>query len=100
MDTLRIVPSHACAHQTSINEIASDIVVSYEAMAAADVDVSFSISPDVPPTALLDPLRIKQIIANGFTNALKNTMAGSVVLRVLTPSLAAQLPCTWSSMCF
>ena len=65
-----------------MREIADDIIVAYESMAAADVLVSHSIAAGTPATVCLDPLRIKQVIANGVTNALKNTVTGSVTLRV------------------
>jgi hypothetical protein len=34
------------------------------------------------PWYLLDPLRVKQILVNGLTNALKHTVSGSVTLQV------------------
>ena len=56
----------------------------YGGMAAPDVVLSYSIAVDVPPLAVLDPLRIKQVIVNGLTNALKYTKKGYVVLQVGT----------------
>ncbi len=53
-------------------------------MAAPGVILSYSIAVDVPPLAVLDPLRIKQVIVNGLTNALKYTKKGYVVLQVRT----------------
>jgi hypothetical protein len=46
-----------------------------------------TVADNVPKLIMIDPLRLKQIIANGITNALKNTAAGSVTLQVrLLPS--------------
>ena len=36
----------------------------------------------MPDVVLLDPLRVRQIIANGITKALKYTRSGSVQLHV------------------
>ena len=41
-----------------------------------------SVSNTMPEVVLLDPLRVRQIIANGITNALKYTRSGSVQLHV------------------
>ena len=41
-----------------------------------------SVSNTMPDVVLLDPLRVRQIIANGITNALKYTRSGSVQLHV------------------
>ena len=52
--------------------------------AAASKGLRFevSVSADVPRVALLDPLRLKQILTNLLSNACKYTTAGSVGLRV------------------
>jgi hypothetical protein len=36
----------------------------------------------VPKEVLVDPLRVKQILSNGLTNALKQTSEGGVLLQV------------------
>ncbi len=70
--------------QTRIEALAADLVSAYSSMAAPGVVLSYSIAVDVPPLAVLDPLRIKQVIVNGLTNALKYTKKGYVVLQVRT----------------
>ena len=71
--------------QTDIKHIMSDIVQSYGAMAPLGVAFYSTIARSVPPFVFLDPLRIRQILANGVTNALKYTSLGEVRVHVSTP---------------
>ncbi len=69
--------------QASIEDVASMITSAYRSMSAPDVKLTYHISPDVPRSVPLDTLRVRQVLANGVTNALKNTKSGCVVLQVM-----------------
>ena len=58
------------------------MAANYCNMAAPGVRLSAVVSHEVPSMALLDPLRTRQILANGITNALKFTKQGSVRIQV------------------
>jgi CheY-like chemotaxis protein/nitrogen-specific signal transduction histidine kinase/HPt (histidine-containing phosphotransfer) domain-containing protein len=47
-----------------------------------NLELACEIDPDLPPTVRGDPRRIKQILTNFLSNAVKFTNAGQVVLRV------------------
>ena len=57
---------------------------SYGSMAPLGVTFYSTIARSVPPFVFLDPLRIRQILANGVTNALKYTSLGEVRVHVST----------------
>ena len=51
-------------------------------MAKPGVRLQYLLGPGTPPVAVLDPLRVKQVLVNGLTNALKYTGSGTVTLQV------------------
>ena len=68
--------------QVSVSAVVHEVVQSYQSMAAPGVRLESWLGVDVPSHVLVDPVRIKQVIANGMTNALKNTSTGSITVRV------------------
>ena len=64
------------------------LVSGYRSMAHAGVELYSTVAPDVPEQVFVDPLRIRQILANGVTNALKYTPAGEVQLHVMAGFLS------------
>ena len=67
-------------------------------MAKPGVRLQYLLGPGTPPVAVLDPLRVKQVLVNGLTNALKYTLSGTVTLqvRVLEARVRSSLLCVWS----
>ena len=67
----------------SISEIVEDVASLFSAN-CADKDLEFhsKICPDVPDKALGDPLRIKQVLLNLISNAIKFTDKGEIKLHV------------------
>ncbi len=60
----------------------------YEALAEAKgLALTISLADDVPPAARADPVRLRQILGNFLTNALKFTERGRITIdaRMLTP---------------
>ena len=64
---------------TNLTDLVHDIVVLYRAQAEArGISITASVPDNDPPTVLADPIRIKQILANLISNAIKFTSAGGV----------------------
>jgi hypothetical protein len=76
----------AFATQADMAKLTDELVSGYKSMAAKGVTLATRLGEGLPPTAYIDPLRVKQVLSNGLTNALKNTKTGSVVLQVGTCS--------------
>jgi light-regulated signal transduction histidine kinase (bacteriophytochrome)/FixJ family two-component response regulator len=63
--------------------LVADLVQPLSAVAAhKGLDVGFSVEPGVPAWISSDPLRLRQILGNLLSNAMKFTAAGEVTLRV------------------
>ncbi len=76
----------------SVDALTEDVVFAYGSMAAPGVRFYKSIDDAVPEEATLDALRIRQIIANGVTNALKQTHSGEVRLHVELATMPGGAP--------
>ena len=74
--------------QTRIAELLDDIVSSYSPMAEPGVELFWTMDDTVPRNIFVDPLRLKQVLANGVTNALKYTKQGTVHIRLELVALA------------
>ncbi len=72
-------------YQTCLPDLIDDVVTAYGLMASFGVRFFSTIDDNVPEWVSVDSLRIRQIIANGVTNALKYTPSGQVQLHVRLP---------------
>ena len=70
--------------QTRVKDILGGIVGAYKDQAPPGVQLTYTYTSSVDRPVLLDPLRIRQLLVNGVTNALKYTASGSVRLHVRT----------------
>jgi signal transduction histidine kinase/CheY-like chemotaxis protein/CHASE3 domain sensor protein len=70
----------------SIKRVLEDAYVLFEKQAHKNnTTLSFSISPDTPPALLGDPYRLKQILINLVSNAVKFTTNGKVHFSIKCP---------------
>ncbi|MGU3360210.1 ATP-binding protein [Methylobacterium sp. M6A4_1b] len=77
----------------SLNELIEGCrELSVEIAQGRDVHVATDIGPDVPDWVLGDPTRLRQVILNLATNAIKFTPRGSVILRIRWTPAAEALP--------
>ncbi|SDH19450.1 response regulator [Propionivibrio dicarboxylicus] len=65
--------------EDAVNDVAN---LSAEQAAAKRLEIIIDIAPDVPPRIVGDPMRIRQILANYLSNAVKFTERGDITLRV------------------
>jgi PAS domain S-box-containing protein len=57
------------------------------------LDFRLHVDPDISPVLMLDAVRLKQILSNFISNAIKFTPKGSVALRVLSEGRDSGLEC-------
>jgi signal transduction histidine kinase/DNA-binding response OmpR family regulator len=70
----------------SIHRVLEDVFVLFEKQAIRNnTNLSYSLSPDTPPALLGDPYRLKQILINLVSNAVKFTANGKVHFSVKCP---------------
>ena len=68
----------------ALKDVASGALDLVRASAAAKgLGLSFEIDPDVPPRVLIDAKRVRQVLLNLFSNAVKFTAKGRVTLKVV-----------------
>lgn len=69
--------------ETSITEIIEDTldIVSYQAN-QKNIELILDCPLDIPDSVVVDPYRLKQVLMNLLTNAIKFTEIGSVILKV------------------
>ncbi len=73
--------------QSNVRTLVEGLMTTYSKMAGAKVSVSCVVADAVPLFVQLDPLRVAQVLANGITNALKQTTVGVVGLHVSVAAL-------------
>jgi signal transduction histidine kinase len=79
-DTIFSMSAFSCT-QCSITDVLKEVVGCYKHMTHSGVQFGYRCSQDVPPLVLLDATRVKQLLSNGVTNALKLTFSGSVTIQ-------------------
>ena len=85
LDFSKIESGHLDLEQTPVNLrdcVESALDLSAHAAATKMLDLLIWIEPDVPPAILGDITRLRQIITNLFTNAVKFTEIGEVLLSI------------------
>ena len=80
--------------QTKVSTILHETLLCYRSMATSGVDFRAALCNRLPAMITLDYVRIKQMLSNGVTNALKNTNSGSVCVQVhlVRPTKGQPLP--------
>lgn len=61
-----------------LRSLLEDLTVQYSRSTSSATTLTYSIDLAVPSLVICDSLRVKQVLANGITNALKATMTGIV----------------------
>jgi two-component system, NarL family, sensor histidine kinase EvgS len=76
-DTLRLHPQ-----TVDPRALAQELAQAWGPVAKSKhIEFKLELAPDVPAAAVLDPLRVKQVLTNLLSNAFKYTQQGRVVLR-------------------
>ena len=68
--------------QLSSETIVDPLLRQYQHLPNPGVVFKAYVSPSVPAKFRVDGLRVRQVLANGVTNALKHTKSGFVVIEV------------------
>ena len=63
----------------SVRHVLRRLVVEHENL--SDVPIMIEVEESVPSTLWMDELRLRQLVANGLTNAIKHTAAGNISMR-------------------
>ena len=75
-----------------LSDALTNVYQSYRTMAEAKgLDMQLTVSGDLPATVTGDPVRVRQILSNFITNAIKFTERGSVRIEASSESGAARL---------
>lgn len=68
--------------QSDVRLIVSEAMHTYKSMVPPEVSFDCTVSTKVPAVFTLDAVRVKQVLSNGITNALKYTVSGGVTVQV------------------
>lgn len=68
---------------TDVTAIAKDVFHQFEILAPPEIKMNLDIASNIINTyILLDPLRLRQILSNGLSNAIKYTSKGTIMFKV------------------
>lgn len=68
---------------TNVSAIAKDVFHQFEILAPPEIKMKMDIASNLINTyILLDPLRLRQILSNGLSNAIKYTSKGTIVFKL------------------